>query len=57
MEEFTTHSEEEHATTSAEETHEGEEGVHDHTDFGIGTLVLAMAFGTVSRMYITHMTG
>lgn len=32
----------------------GHEGIND---FGIGTLVLAMALGTVSRMYITHITG
>lgn len=38
---------------------EGDEA-HDHeevNDFGIGTVVLAMALGTVSRMYITHITG
>lgn len=39
---------------------EGDDGHHDHeevNDFGIGTVVLAMALGTVSRMYITHITG
>lgn len=34
-------------------THEEEEV----NDFGIGTLVLAMALGTVSRIYITSFTG
>lgn len=43
--------------SSTEDSHEGAEGVHDNNDFGIGTLVLAMALGTLSRMYITHMTG
>lgn len=41
---------------SSEESDSG----HDHeevNDFGIGTVVLAMALGTVSRMYITHITG
>lgn len=39
---------------------EGDDAHHDHeevNDFGIGTVVLAMALGTVSRMYITHVTG
>lgn len=38
---------------------EGGEEAHHHevNDFGIGTVVLAMALGTVSRMYITHITG
>lgn len=44
-----------------EEAGIGEEGdTQGHeaiNDFGIGTLVLAMALGTVSRMYITHITG
>lgn len=40
-----------------EEEHSEEHGGHEVNDFGIGTLVLAMTFGMVSRMYITHMTG
>lgn len=35
---------------------DGEEG-HHITDFGIGTLVLAMTLGAASRTYLTHVTG
>lgn len=30
---------------------------HEITDFGIGTLVLAMTLGAASRTYLTHVTG
>lgn len=36
--------------------HASEEG-HPITDFGIGTLVLAMCLGAASRTYLTHVTG
>lgn len=39
-------------TSESEATHEEEVN-----DFGIGTLVLAMALGNVSRIYITSLTG
>lgn len=47
-------------SASSTEGEHGEDEAHEEeerNDFGIGTLVLAMALGTVSRMYITHMTG
>lgn len=33
------------------------EHAHEITDFGIGTLVLAMCLGAASRTYLTHVTG
>lgn len=53
--------------TSGESHYSGEDagadgdhaGEHAHhiTDFGIGTLVLAMCLGAASRTYLTHVTG
>lgn len=34
-----------------------DEHAHHITDFGIGTLVLAMCLGAASRTYLTHVTG
>ncbi len=44
-----------HDTGSHEEHHEPH--AHVITDFGIGTLVLAMTLGALSRTYLTHVTG
>lgn len=59
MANFFTTSAEEGLTSShfSESGAEGESHEEEHSDFGIGTLVLAMAFGMISRMYITHTTG
>lgn len=45
------------ATAAAEDSGDDSHAHGDINDFGIGTLVLAMALGTASRMYITHITG
>lgn len=44
-----------HDTGSHEDHHEPH--AHVITDFGIGTLVLAMTLGALSRTYLTHVTG
>lgn len=56
LEETTHSSETDHTSHESSETSHSDSD-HEDDDFGIGTLVLAMAFGTLSRMYITHMTG
>lgn len=44
-----------HDTGSHGEEHEPH--AHVITDFGMGTLVLAMTLGALSRNYLTHVTG
>lgn len=47
-----------HAFLQSEDVSEtGTTHEEEVNDFGIGTLVLAMALGTVSRIYITSLTG
>ncbi|CAN0042863.1 unnamed protein product [Scytosiphon promiscuus] len=44
-----------HSGTDSHSDHAAHE--HHMTDFGIGTLVLAMTLGAASRIYFTHVTG
>lgn len=43
--------------TGGSSSSEDEAGGHHITDFGIGTLVLAMTLGAASRIYLTKVTG